>query len=99
MSIEELANILVQMCDNAEQDKEKSVMPHLFGIRYADEIRNMYKEIVTEANRLDERVNLTYEKEVYKGVRLAKYVIDRQSLIDFINKCHEPVFKDGDELK
>jgi len=34
MSIEELANILVQICDNAEQDKEKSVMHHSFGIRY-----------------------------------------------------------------
>jgi len=31
MPIEELANILVQMCDNAEQDIEKSVVPHLFG--------------------------------------------------------------------
>ena len=85
MSIEELANILVQMCDNAEQDKEKSIMPHLFGVRYADEIGNMYKKIVTEANSLDDWVNMAYATEVYKGVRLAKYVIDRQSLIDFIS--------------
>ena len=85
MSIEDLANILVQMCDNAEQDKEKSVMPHLFGIRYANEIGNNYNVIVTEANRLDERVRTAYATEVYKGVRLAKYVIERQSLIDFIN--------------
>ena len=34
MPIEELAHILVQMCDNAEQYREKSVMLHLFGIRY-----------------------------------------------------------------
>jgi len=59
MSIEELVNILVQMCDKAEQDKEKSVMPHLFGIRYANEIGNCHAEIVTEANRLDERVKTT----------------------------------------
>jgi hypothetical protein len=84
MPIEELANILVQMCDNAEQDREKSVMPHLFGIRYANEIGNRHTEIVTEANRLDERVKTAYAIEVYKGVRLAKYVIDRKSLIDFI---------------
>ena len=88
MPIEELANILVQMCDNAEQDKEKSVMPHLFGIRYANEIGNCHAEIVTEANRLDERVRTTYAIEVYKGVRLAKYVIERQSLIDFINNVN-----------
>jgi len=85
MSIKELANILVQMCDKAEQEKEKSIMPHLFGVRYAYEIGNMYKEIVTEANSLDERVNIAYATEVYKGVRLAKYVIDKQSLIDLIN--------------
>jgi len=85
MSIEELANILVRMCDNAEQDKEKSVMPHLFGIRYANEIGNMHTEIVTEANYIDKRVRTAYAIEVYKGVRLAKYVIDRQSVINFIN--------------
>jgi hypothetical protein len=85
MPIEELANILVQMCDNAEQDREKSVMPHLFGIRYVKEIGNCHAEIVTEANRLDERVKTSYATEVYKGVRLARYVIERQALIDFIN--------------
>jgi len=84
MPIEELANILVQMCNNAEQDREKSVMPHLFGIRYSNEIGNRQTEIVTEANHLDERVKTAYAIEVYKGVRLAKYVIERQSLIDFI---------------
>ena len=67
MPIEELANILVQMCNNAEQDKKKSVMPHLFGIRYANEIGNRQDEIVAEANRLDERLRKTYAIEVYKG--------------------------------
>jgi len=85
MSIEELAKILVQMCDDAEQDKEKSVMPHLFGIRYAKEIGNCHNEIITEANQLDARISRNYGIEIYKGVRLARYVIDRQSLIDFIN--------------
>ena len=59
MSIEELANILVQMCDNAELDKEKSIMPHLFGIRYSNEIGNMHNEIVTEANCIDEKIKIT----------------------------------------
>ena len=71
MPIEELANILVQMCDNAEQDKEKSVMPHLFGIRYADEIGNRHTEIVIEAKGLrdenfviiDQRGNLLNDFE------------------------------------
>jgi len=85
MSIEELANILVQMCDKAEQDKEKSIMPHLFGVRYAYEIGNLHDEIVTEANSIDKRVSPSYSTEVYKGVRLARYVIERHSLIDFIN--------------
>jgi len=78
MPIEELAKILVKMCDNAEQDKEKSIMPHLFGIRYANEIGNRHDEIVAEANRLDGRISKNYGIEVYKGVRFAKYVIERQ---------------------
>jgi hypothetical protein len=86
MPIEELAAILVQMCDNAEQEKEKSVMPHLFGIRYANEIGNRYSAIVAEANRLDERISTSYATEVYKGVRLAKHVIERQPLIDLLTE-------------
>jgi len=71
MPIEELANILVQMCDNAEQDIEKSVVPHLFGFRYAHEIGNRHTEIVIEAKGLrdenfviiDQRGNLLNDFE------------------------------------
>jgi len=84
MSIVELAKIFVQMCNEAEQDKEKSIMPHLFGVRFAKEIGNCHNEIVIEANDLDERIPTSYATEIYKGVRLARYVIERQSLIDFI---------------
>jgi hypothetical protein len=87
MTIEELAKILVKMCANAEEDKEKTVMPHLFGIHYANEIGNNYNSIVTEANRLDNRISKAYATEVYKGVRLAKYVIEKQPLIDFIESA------------
>jgi hypothetical protein len=77
MDIEKLAKILVQMCNEAEEDKEKSVMPHLFGIRYADEIGNKHDAIVEYASYLDEKVKKSYAIEVYKGVRLAKYVIEK----------------------
>jgi len=84
MSVEELAKILVQMYGDAEQDKEKSVMPNLFGVRFAKEIGNCYNDVITEANRIDGRISIKYGTEIYKGVRLARYVIDKQTLVGFI---------------
>jgi len=66
----ELATILQQMYNNASN--EKVTMIHLFGIKYAQEIKEIKvspKEIVTLA-KLPE----SYKTEVSKGIKLAKYV-------------------------
>ncbi len=50
--------------------KEKVLSIHLFGIKYADEIRDMsLKDIVDRAG-----VPKSYRTEVRKGISLAKYV-------------------------
>lgn len=74
MTVIELANILRDMYENASS--EKTTMIHLFGIKYADEIkRNGYtpKEILKAAGMQE-----SYQTEISKGVRLAKYVIAKE---------------------
>ena len=74
MTQKELANILSDMYDNAPEG-EATTMIHLFGIRYADEIRDSGTP-VTEIVRLSSLRN-SYNVEVSKGIRLARYVIPR----------------------
>ena len=73
----ELANILSRMYHTAPVG-EKTTMIHLFGIKYADEIRACdasVKDIVDLSGIPD-----TYPTEVSKGVRLARYVMPRNNL-------------------
>ena len=67
----ELGSILRQMYDNA-LDREATVMVHLFGVMYADEIRECdgsVEDVVAAAG-----ISTNYSVEVRKGMRLAKYV-------------------------
>lgn len=71
MTINELSGKLHIMYHNASEG-EKVAMIHLFGIEYADEILNSEhsrKEIVQQA-----QIPITYETELSKGIKLAKYV-------------------------
>ena len=68
-STEGLAAILSHMFHSAPLG-EKVAMIHLFGIQYADKIGSQVTEIVD----LAEGVPNSYITEVYKGMRLAKYV-------------------------
>ena len=54
---------------------EKTTMIHLFGIKYADDIRDCGAS-VTEIVRLS-GIDESYNTEVSKGVRLARYVVPR----------------------
>ena len=74
MTPEELANILSDMHQNAAHG-EKPTMIRLFGIRYADEIRDC-GESVAKIVRLSS-VGDSYNAEVSKGIQLARYVIAR----------------------
>jgi hypothetical protein len=88
MPIEELGNILSQMYDNAP-DGEKVAMIHLFGIRYARIIRdNNYVAADIIRNTLlndGTQIRESYFAEINKGVNLARYVIERTVLWDYIN--------------
>ena len=68
----ELGSILNGMYENAKTG-ETVLMIHLFGIKYASEIRKCkvsMKEIAKAAN-----IPESYATEINKGVNLAKYVM------------------------
>lgn len=71
MTLGELSKILHDMYENAPRG-EKTTMIHLFGIKYADAIRNSdftIKELLKAADMYE-----SYNVEVNKGISLAKYV-------------------------
>ena len=73
MTPQELADILSRMYREAPEG-EATTMIHLFGVRYANEIRNCGAS-VAEIVRLSALSHTTYATEVSKGVKLARYVM------------------------
>lgn len=71
MAPEELGRVLSDMYHGAPE-RESTAMIQLFGIMYAEEIRNCGAS-VTEIVRLS-GLSYSYPTEVYKGMRLARYV-------------------------
>lgn len=65
---DELGGSLYQQCLSAG-DGNKVAVIHLFGMRYADEIREAGVDAVIEASDLDE----SYRTELRKGMKLAEY--------------------------
>jgi 5-methylcytosine-specific restriction protein B len=83
MPIAELARILSEMYENAP-DGDKVAMIHLFGIRYSNEIAEngrvsyVSKEIIKNTRLRDgSSMHESYDREIFKGIKLARYVIDR----------------------
>ena len=74
MTPDELGRTLSEMY-GAAPEGEATTMIHLFGIKYADEIRGCGAS-VTDIVRLSDLSN-SYNAEVSKGVRLARYVVPR----------------------
>lgn len=71
MDLNELGRMLNEMYLNSP-DKEKVVMIHLFGIKYADDILGSdfsCKDLADAAG-----ISESYRTEISKGVKLAKYV-------------------------
>ncbi len=69
MRIEEASKILARMYREARYG-EKVLSIHLFGIKYADEIRDMsVNDIVAGAE-----LKYSYRTEIRNGINLAKYV-------------------------
>ena len=74
MTPAELARTLSEMYHDAPKN-EAVTMIHLFGIKYADEIRDCGAR-VPEIVHLS-GLSISYVTEVYKGIRLARYVVPR----------------------
>ena len=70
MQPEELADKLKSMHDNAPKD-ETTTMIRLFGILYADELKNCGAPVTEIAKH---SVGHSYHAEISKGIRLARYV-------------------------
>ena len=71
MTLNELSIVLRKMYDNAPRG-DQVAMIHLFGVKYAEEIRkNDYtpKEILKAAD-----MHESYQVEINKGIKLSKYV-------------------------
>jgi 5-methylcytosine-specific restriction protein B len=76
MNLEQSAGKLTEMYQNADSDKV--AMIHLFGIRYADEIResgynatDIIKSAILQDGTL---MRESYKTEINKGIKLSKYV-------------------------
>lgn len=74
MTIIELGTKLGDMYNNAPK-KDSTAMIHLFGIKYANEIKNSeysIKDIIKQSG-----IPTSYFAELNKGVKLAKYVVPK----------------------
>jgi hypothetical protein len=89
MGTDELAEILSGMYQNAEYG-DRAAMVHLFGVRYANEIRHNNISIteILRATRLQNggQMGDWCQTEINKGIKLSRYVVDREALINFINE-------------
>jgi 5-methylcytosine-specific restriction protein B len=87
MTIVELAKKLSEMYENAPEG-DKVAMIHLFGIRYSNEItkNNYVAGEIIKNTKLKEgsKMNTSYQTEISKGVNLSKYVIDKESINNYI---------------
>lgn len=70
MTLDEAAKILRKMYDEAPEN-EKAVQFHLFGIKYAEQIKDITKAKISILADLGK----SYGAEINKGVNLAKYVV------------------------
>lgn len=77
MTLNELGETLSNMYQNAPNG-DSVAMIHLFGIKYANQIRNLgasSKAIAKAAH-----INDSYGTEISKGVKLSKYVTPKTSV-------------------
>lgn len=70
---EQLGGILKDMYENAPR-KEMVTSIHLFGIRYADEIKMVGIKSVVDASG----ILPSFGTEINKGIKLASYVIEKK---------------------
>lgn len=74
MNLHELGAKLSDMYENAKEG-EKVTMIHLFGIKYAEQIKNLdepLRKVISAAN-----IHASYNSELSKGVKLSSYVKEK----------------------
>ena len=74
MTLHELSSALRDLYENAPRG-EQATMVHLFGIRYASEIRASGctpKMILQDAG-----MGTSWQTEISKGIRLSRYVVEK----------------------
>ncbi len=69
MKIDQASKILAKMYANAAKGR-KAASIHLFGIQYAEQIKNMSARDIVIGADLPE----SYKTEIRKGINLAEYV-------------------------
>lgn len=74
MNPAKLAEKLADMYNTARLG-EAATMIHLFGIRYAKQLRTCGESPVAIAKRA--RISESYGTEINKGINLARYVVER----------------------
>lgn len=70
MQIDQASKILAEMYADGARSSERSVMVHLFAVKYADQIREMRPKDIVDGAGLPK----SYHTEIRKGINLAKYV-------------------------
>lgn len=70
MDVYEAAQRLKDMVREGEATRRKALMVHLFGIKYAPELRLLKVRDVVELADL----KYTWATEIQKGIKLAEYV-------------------------
>ncbi len=81
MGLSELATILNKMYNNPPV-KERVAMIHLFAINYAKEIQD-YNIAAAELVRAA-GLNDSYHTEISKGIKLSKYVVCKDDVVEKI---------------
>jgi hypothetical protein len=83
MTITDLAKELSKMYENANKG-ETATMVHLFGIRYSKYIQENKIPIndILNSTRLKNGSSIPsgFDTEIRKGVKLAKYVVERNAI-------------------
>lgn len=74
MTLNELGEALSNMYNNAPTG-DSVAMIHLFGIRYAEQIKNIGAS--SKAIAKSAHINESYGTEISKGIKLAKYVVSK----------------------
>ncbi|MDE0312648.1 MAG: hypothetical protein OXI52_10320 [Caldilineaceae bacterium] len=80
MNVDEMAEELRSMCAKGEHTEEISTMVHLFGVKYARELKGMtIKDLKILAKKAGRPSSMG--SEIHKGRKLSKYVCVKQGVV------------------